>query len=125
MLLCEEPRTSEIPYGGVDLNSLPDRELERLHSGLLRLAVLPDEELRDAVARRARGRRARLELVVSRDNKVPPRSSAVRRVRITRGSSRLALCSRNVCRSATSMRIAPSMHSTLAIELVVSLLSSR
>ena len=31
--------------GGVDLDSMSERELERLYAGLLKLAVLPDEEL--------------------------------------------------------------------------------
>jgi hypothetical protein len=31
--------------GGVDLDSMSERELERLYAGLLKLAALPDEEL--------------------------------------------------------------------------------
>jgi hypothetical protein len=31
---------------GVDLDSMSERELERLYAGLLKLAALPDEELR-------------------------------------------------------------------------------
>jgi hypothetical protein len=35
--------------GGVDLDSMSERELERLHAGLLRLAALPEVELRALV----------------------------------------------------------------------------
>jgi hypothetical protein len=34
---------------GVDLESMSERELERLHAGLVRLAALPGEELRALV----------------------------------------------------------------------------
>ena len=36
---------AEVRVGGVDLDSMSERELERLHAGLLKLAGLPDEEL--------------------------------------------------------------------------------
>jgi hypothetical protein len=36
--------------GGVDVDSMSERELERLHAGLLKLAALPEEELRALVA---------------------------------------------------------------------------
>jgi hypothetical protein len=35
--------------GGVDLDSMSERELERLYVGLLKLAALPDHELRALV----------------------------------------------------------------------------
>src|SRR5262245_34310828 len=38
---------AEERVGGVDLDSLSERELERLYAGLLKLAALPDEELHD------------------------------------------------------------------------------
>jgi hypothetical protein len=41
----QRPRTEE-RVGGVDLDSRSERELERLYAGLLRVATLPDEELR-------------------------------------------------------------------------------
>jgi hypothetical protein len=37
---------SEGRVGGADLDSMSERELERSYAGLLRLAALPDEELR-------------------------------------------------------------------------------
>jgi hypothetical protein len=40
----QRPRAEE-RVGGVDLGSMSERELERLHAGLLKLALLPDEEL--------------------------------------------------------------------------------
>ena len=40
----QRPRAEE-RVGGVDLDSMSERELERLHAGLLKLAALPDEEL--------------------------------------------------------------------------------
>jgi hypothetical protein len=40
-----DPRADE-RVGGVDLDSMSERQLERLHAGLLKLAALPDEELR-------------------------------------------------------------------------------
>ena len=40
----QRPRTEE-RVGGVDLDSMSERELERLYAGLLKLAALPDEEL--------------------------------------------------------------------------------
>jgi hypothetical protein len=36
--------------GGVDLDSMSERELERLYAGLLKLAALPADELRAVVA---------------------------------------------------------------------------
>jgi hypothetical protein len=36
---------------GVDLDSMSERELERLHAGLLKLAALPDKELQALVRR--------------------------------------------------------------------------
>jgi hypothetical protein len=45
----QRPRTGE-RVGGGDIDSMSERELERLHAGLLRLAALPDEELRALVA---------------------------------------------------------------------------
>jgi hypothetical protein len=45
----QRPRAEE-RVGGVDLDSMSERELERLHAGLLRLAALPDEELQALVA---------------------------------------------------------------------------
>jgi hypothetical protein len=44
----QRPRPEE-RVGGVDLDSMSDRELERLQAGLLKLAGLPDEELRALV----------------------------------------------------------------------------
>jgi hypothetical protein len=44
----QRPRVEE-RVGGVDLDSLSERELERLHAGLLRVAALPDEELQAVV----------------------------------------------------------------------------
>jgi hypothetical protein len=44
----QRPRTDE-QVGGVDLDSMPERELERLHAGLMKLAALPEEELRALV----------------------------------------------------------------------------
>jgi hypothetical protein len=41
----QRPRAEE-RVGGVDLDSMSERELERLHAGLLKLAALPDQELR-------------------------------------------------------------------------------
>jgi hypothetical protein len=38
----QRPRAEE-RVGGVDLNSMSERELERLYAGLLKLAALPDE----------------------------------------------------------------------------------
>jgi hypothetical protein len=45
----QRPRVEE-RVGGVDLDSMSERGLERLHAGLLKLAALPDEELRALVA---------------------------------------------------------------------------
>jgi hypothetical protein len=45
----QRPRAEE-PVGGVDLDSMSERELERLHAGLLKFAALPEEELRALVA---------------------------------------------------------------------------
>jgi hypothetical protein len=42
------PRAEE-RVGGVDLDSMSEHELERLYAGLLKLAALPDEELRALV----------------------------------------------------------------------------
>jgi hypothetical protein len=44
----QRPRTDE-RIGGIDLDSMSQRELERLHAGLLKLAALPEEELRALV----------------------------------------------------------------------------
>jgi hypothetical protein len=44
----QRPRTGE-RVAGVDLVSMSERELERLHPGLLKLAGLPDDELRALV----------------------------------------------------------------------------
>jgi len=44
----QRPRREE-RVGGVDLDSLSERELERLYAGLLKLAALPDEEVRALV----------------------------------------------------------------------------
>jgi hypothetical protein len=41
---------SEIATPGVDLDSMSERELERLYAGLLKLEALPHEELRALVA---------------------------------------------------------------------------
>jgi hypothetical protein len=41
----QRPRAEE-RVGGVDLDSMSERQLERLYAGLLKLAALPDEELR-------------------------------------------------------------------------------
>jgi hypothetical protein len=41
----QRPRV-EKRVGGVDLDSLSERELERLHAGLLKVAALPEVELR-------------------------------------------------------------------------------
>ena len=40
----QRPRVEE-RVGGLDLDSMSERELERLHAGLLKLAALPEEEL--------------------------------------------------------------------------------
>ena len=40
----QRPRVDE-RVGGVDLDSMSERELERLYAGLLKLAVLPEEHL--------------------------------------------------------------------------------
>jgi hypothetical protein len=40
----QRPRP-DVRVGGVDLDSMSERELERLHAGLLKIAALPDEEL--------------------------------------------------------------------------------
>jgi hypothetical protein len=50
----QRPQTEE-HVGGVDLDSLSERELERLYAGLLKLAGLPDEELRLLVEHLLRG----------------------------------------------------------------------
>ena len=44
-----QPPRAEERVGGVDLDSLSERELERLHAGMLKLAALPDEELQALV----------------------------------------------------------------------------
>jgi len=44
----QRPRAEE-RVGGVDLDSMSERELERLHAGLLKLAALPDGERRAPV----------------------------------------------------------------------------
>jgi hypothetical protein len=44
----QRPRAEE-RVGGVDLDSMSERELERLYAGLLKLAALPNEELRALV----------------------------------------------------------------------------
>jgi hypothetical protein len=44
----QRPRAEE-RVGAVDLDSMSERELERLHAGLLKLAALPDEELEELV----------------------------------------------------------------------------
>jgi hypothetical protein len=49
----QRPRVEE-RVGGVDLDSMSERELERLHAGLLKLASLPEEELRVLIASSAR-----------------------------------------------------------------------
>jgi hypothetical protein len=50
----QRPRAEE-RVGGVDLDSMSGRELERLHAGVLKLAALPDEELRALVGRLLEG----------------------------------------------------------------------
>ena len=40
----QRPRAEE-RVGGVDLDSMSERELERLYAGLLKLAALPEEHL--------------------------------------------------------------------------------
>jgi hypothetical protein len=40
----QRPRAEE-RVGGVDLDSMSERELERLYAGLLKLAALPEEQL--------------------------------------------------------------------------------
>jgi hypothetical protein len=40
----QRPRVED-RVGGVDLDSMSERELERLYAGLLKLAVLPDQHL--------------------------------------------------------------------------------
>jgi hypothetical protein len=44
----QRPRAEE-RVGGVDLDPSSERELERLYAGLLKLAALPEEELRALV----------------------------------------------------------------------------
>jgi hypothetical protein len=41
----QRPRVEE-RVGGVDLDSMSERELERLYAGLLKLAALPEVEVR-------------------------------------------------------------------------------
>jgi hypothetical protein len=45
----QRPRAEE-RVGGVDLDSLSERQLERLYAGLLRVAALPEEDLRALIA---------------------------------------------------------------------------
>ena len=45
----QRPRADE-RVGGVDVDSMLERELERLYAGLLKLAALPDGELHALVA---------------------------------------------------------------------------
>jgi hypothetical protein len=45
----QRPRAEE-RVGGVDLDSMSERELERLYAGLVKLAALPDQEVRALVA---------------------------------------------------------------------------
>jgi hypothetical protein len=45
----QRPRAEE-RVGGIDLDSMSERQLERLYAGLLKLAALPDEELRAVVS---------------------------------------------------------------------------
>jgi hypothetical protein len=40
----QRPRVEE-RIGGVDLDSMSERELKRVYAGLLKLAALPDDEL--------------------------------------------------------------------------------
>ena len=44
----QRPRVEE-RVGGVDLDSMSERELERLHAGLVRIAALPPKELQALV----------------------------------------------------------------------------
>jgi hypothetical protein len=44
----QRPRTDE-RVGGVDLDSMSERELERLYTGLVKLAALPGGELQALV----------------------------------------------------------------------------
>ena len=46
----QRPRAEE-RVGGVDLDSMSERELERLYAGLLKLAALPEVELRALIGR--------------------------------------------------------------------------
>jgi hypothetical protein len=50
MRWLQRPQTEE-RVGGVDLDSVSERELERVYAGLLKIAALPGEELRVLVAR--------------------------------------------------------------------------
>jgi len=50
----QRPRAEE-RVGGVDLDSMSERELERLYAGLLRLATLPDKELHALIGSRLGG----------------------------------------------------------------------
>jgi len=45
----QRPRAEE-RVGGADLDSLSERQLERLYAGLLRIAALPEEDLRALIA---------------------------------------------------------------------------
>jgi hypothetical protein len=45
----QRPRAEEL-VGGVDLDSMSERQLERLYAGLLRVAALPEEDLRALIA---------------------------------------------------------------------------
>jgi hypothetical protein len=45
-----QPPRAEERVGGVDLDSMSERELERLHAGLLKPTALLDEELHALVA---------------------------------------------------------------------------
>jgi hypothetical protein len=45
----QRPRAEE-RVGGVDLDSMSERQLERLYAGLLRVAALPEEDLRALIA---------------------------------------------------------------------------
>jgi hypothetical protein len=79
----QRPRAEE-RVGGVDLDSMSERELERLHAGLLRLAALPEAELRALVGSLLEGEELAIERVTALAREEKP--SAGRHPRAQRDS---------------------------------------
>jgi hypothetical protein len=76
----QRPR-AEDRVGGVDLESMLERELERLHADLLRLAPLPADELRALVESLLGGEElASSEQQLSRVKKEPAQGGTPRRL---------------------------------------------